>query len=82
MMLGSPQVIISIKLVTSNFEYALLSANRTKSTAASYTIYSQKMIVTLLGDKSPRELRVHQQTHMPSGKNKFNETSKSVSITY
>ena len=33
--LGSPQLIISIKLVTDSFEYALLSANRPKLTVNS-----------------------------------------------
>ena len=58
----------SLKLAIDNLEYALLSANRPKSTAVQCITYQQKLTVILL-DKCPRRPTVHQQRHMLSGKN-------------
>ena len=71
--LKSPRLIQSITLIADNLVYALKSANRPHSTTVSH---QPKMTVRLHGDKSPQGHRVHQQCHVPSGGNNWNETSK------
>ena len=61
-----PTIIKFNKIRTDNFECALLCMNRTH-----YHNYQPQLTVILLGDKCPLVPRVHQQRHMPSGKNKL-----------
>ena len=66
MVLKSPQLVISIKLITENYNNAPKSADRPKSTTV-FHINRSRQTYHLATSVLVDSYMVHQQRHMPSG---------------